>query len=81
MSSKLDKLDELLSFLAGAGGWCSLTDVAEATQLSEDKVEMIARLLAEAEFAEFDGHLRKVKLGSLLKDLIISLECETKRGP
>lgn len=81
MSSKLDKLDGFISFLAGAGDWRSLTEVAEAIQLSEDKVEAVARLFAEAEFAEFDKQLRRVKLGSELKDLIISLESETKRGP
>jgi DNA-binding IclR family transcriptional regulator len=78
VSSKLDKLDEFISFLARAGDWCSLTEVAEATRLSEDKVERIARSFAEANFAEFDEQLRRVKLGSLLRDLYISLESNVK---
>jgi DNA-binding IclR family transcriptional regulator len=80
MSSKRDKLDEFISFLARADDWRSLTEVAEATQLSEDKVEAVARLFAEVEFAEFDKQLRRVKLGSALKDLYISLESDVKRG-
>ena len=57
-----------------------LTEVAEATKLSEDKVEGIIRLFAEANFAEFDGQLRRVKLGSVLRDLYVSLESDVKRG-
>ena len=75
-SSKLDKISEFIGFLARAGGWCSVPEVAEATKLSEDKVEGIIRVFVEAKFAEFDGQLRRVKLGPLLRDLYISFESD-----
>jgi len=81
MSGNLDKIDEFIRFLAENGGWCNLTGVAEAIQLSEDKVKEVSRLFAEAKFAEFDEERARVKLGPELRHLYMDLERGTKRAP
>ena len=67
-----------MSFLVEYEGWCSLTEIAKATQLSEDKVKEIAQSFGQAKFAEFDEQLGRIKLGFLLRTLYIDLKGNVK---
>ena len=57
-----DKLEDFLWFLAESGGWWSLSEVAGAIGLSEERVEMVASLLDEFDFVSFDREKRRVRI-------------------
>ena len=66
-----DKLDDLLRFLAESGGLWSLSVVAEAIGLSEERVEMAASLLNEFNFVFFDREKRLVRIHPRVKQLYV----------
>ena len=57
-----DKLGDFLWFLAESGGWRSLSEVAEAIGLSEERVETVASLLNEFDLVSFDREKRWVSI-------------------
>ena len=57
-----DELDDFLWFLAESGDWHSLSEVAGAMGLPEERVEMAASLLDEFDLVSFDREKRLVSI-------------------
>ena len=66
-----DKLDDLLWFLAESGDWHSLTELAEAIELSKERVEMAASLLDEFDFVSYDPDKRRVRIQPRVRQLYV----------
>jgi len=50
----MDKIDELLRFLLD-GSWHAIDEAAKSLQTTQEKVKMMAELLEEFDFIQFDG--------------------------
>jgi len=65
----LDKLDEFLGYLAKKGGWQNLTQVAEATEIPEEKAEIIAQFLQKYAFITYNPRKRRVRIDPRVREI------------
>ena len=66
-----DKLDDLLWFLAQNGEWHTLSEVAEAIRLSEERVEIAASFFDEFHFVSFNRDKRRVRIHPMVRQLYL----------
>jgi len=63
----MEKIDEMLEFLALHGGACSVEEVSKALHITRETCKKIADFLAKYNFVDFEG--RTLMISPRMKDL------------
>ena len=69
----MSTIDEIL-WLLKDGEWHDLEEIAEKTEISKIKVDMVVSFLGEYDFIQINNHLKKIKLKQSIIDFFDEIQ-------